>query len=168
MLSYPVAAYCCSLMAASTTMRASPVGRGILQQCDATTYHWPFRPTRTHTQSTSNLTGGASLLASAWGAALAHPSVVLFLLNRVVGVLNMVEAYQVDHRGLSLTEAAGGGHARTDTPAARACSFQRCSFTPTTRSHAASRSSDPPGIIIQGDRWAAKSGARKVVNVLIR
>jgi hypothetical protein len=71
------------------------------------------------------------------------------------------------HRGLSLMEAAGD-HERTDTPAALACSFQRCSFTPTTRSHAASKSSDPPGIMIQGNRWAAKSGARKVANVLIR
>src|SRR5260370_24056352 len=37
-ISYPVAAYRCSLMAASTTMRASPVDRGILQRCDATGY----------------------------------------------------------------------------------------------------------------------------------
>src|SRR5262245_54371732 len=103
------------------------------------------------------------------GAALAHPSVVLFLLNRVVSVLNSAEACQLTHRGLSLTEAAGpADHVRTDTPAALACSFHCCSFTPTTRSHAASRSSDPPGIIIQGNRWAAKSGARKVANVLIR
>src|SRR5260370_22957945 len=36
--SYPVAAYRCSLMAASTMMRASPVGRGILQRCDAISY----------------------------------------------------------------------------------------------------------------------------------